>query len=139
VRVVTPVERAVELLTSVGQVDVDALAEHWTDDLVFELPYADPPVVRHGKQAVCAWLRRALTTFSLRLDVTDVYECPAQHVVVAEYTSTGRATTTGKPYKNSYICVFTFRGDKVCRQREFYNPLPAAEALRETTIAASTP
>jgi ketosteroid isomerase-like protein len=37
--------------------------------------------------------------------------------------------TTGKPYSNRYIGVFMLRGEKVCRQREFYNPLPAIQAL----------
>ncbi len=117
------------LLAAVSAGDVDAMAEFWTDDFVLDLPYADPPSVLEGKETVRAYLREALAMFSLRLTVTEVYECPDRDVVVAEYTSEGAVTTTGKQYANRYIGVFTLRGDRVARQREYYNPLPAARAL----------
>ena len=126
---VAPVDRVVEFLTSIGEVDVDRLADYWTEDFVLELPYADPPRMLEGKPAVCAYLREALALFQLRLRVTDVYLCPDRDVVIAEYVSDGYVTTTGKPYENRYIGVFMFRGENVSWQREFYNPLPARRAL----------
>ena len=125
-----PVDRVVEFLARVGDGDVDRLAEYWTDDFVLEFPYADPPRAIEGKSGVCAYLREALALFRMRLRVTDVYECPDRDVVIAEYVSEGQVTTTGKPYHNRYIGVFMFRGDQVSWQREFYNPIPAVEALR---------
>ena len=86
-------------------------------------------MVLEGKDAVRAYLREVLKIFSIRLRVTDVYECPDRDVIVAEYVSEGRVMTTGKPYSNRYIGVFMLRGEKGCRQREFYNPLPAIQAL----------
>ena len=124
-----PVDRVVEFLSSIGEVDVDRLAGYWTDDFVLELPYADPPRMLEGKPAVCAYLREALDLFQLRLRVTDVYVCADRDVVIAEYVSDGYVTTTGKPYENRYIGVFMFRGENVSCQREFYNPLPARRAL----------
>jgi len=124
-----PVDRVVEFLSSIGEVDVDRLAGYWTDDFVLELPYADPPRMLEGKPAVCAYLREALDLFQLRLRVTDVYVCADRDVVIAEYVSDGYVTTTGKPYENRYIGVFMFRGENVSWQREFYNPLPARRAL----------
>ncbi len=128
-RYMAPVDRVVEFLSSIGEVEVDRLADYWTDDFVLELPYADPPRMLEGKPAVCAYLREALALFQLRLRVTDVYLCPDRDVVVAEYVSDGYVTTTGKPYENRYIGVFMFRGENVSWQREFYNPLPARRAL----------
>ena len=125
----TPVDRIVEFLTSVGQADVDTLADYWTDDIVLELPYADPPQMLEGKAAVCAYLREALSVFRLRLRVTDVYLCPDRDAVIAEYVSDGHVTTTGNPYQNRYIGVFKLRGESICQQREFYNPIPAVRAL----------
>ena len=58
-----PVDRVVEFLSSIGEVDVDRLAGYWTDDFVLELPYADPPRMLEGKPAVCAYLREALDLF----------------------------------------------------------------------------
>lgn len=116
-------------LAAVGEGDVDAMARHWTEDYVLELPYADPPLVFEGKQAAREYLKGALGVFSMQLQVTDLYECPDQDAVIAEYVSEGKATTTNKPYANRYIGIFIFSGEKVCRQREFFNPLPAAAAL----------
>ena len=108
---------------------MDGMAEHWTEDFVLELPYADPPLKIEGKEAVRAYLRQALGTFAIELSVTDTFACPERDAVVAEYVSEGHVTSTRKPYANRYIGVFLFRGDKIHRQREFYNPLPAARAL----------
>jgi ketosteroid isomerase-like protein len=123
-------DRVVDFLTAVGDGDVDRLAEYWTDDFVLEFPYADPPRALEGKSAVCAHLREALDTFRIRLRVTDVYQCPDREVIIAEYVSDGEVATTGRPYQNRYIGVFMFRGEKITWQREFYNPIPALEALR---------
>lgn len=105
------------------------MAEHWTEDFVLELPYADPPLEIEGKEAVRAYLRQALGTFSIEISVTETLVCPERDAVVAEYVSEGHVTSTQEPYANRYIGVFLFRGDRICRQREFYNPLPAARAL----------
>ena len=50
-------------------------------------------------------------------------------MLLAEYTSTGHVTTTGKPYENRYVGVVRFRDGLICEQREYYNPLPAIRAL----------
>jgi len=123
------VDEVLGLLAAVGRGDVDGMAEHWTEDFVLELPYADPPLEIEGKEAVRAYLRQALGTFSIEISVTETLVCPERDAVVAEYVSEGHVTTTQKPYANRYIGVFLFRGDRICRQREFYNPLPAARAL----------
>ena len=94
-----------DVLSTVGEGVVDALAEHWTDDFVLENPCADPSMVLEGKNAVRAYLREALTIFSLRLRITDVYECHDRDVLIAEYVSEGHVTTTGTPYENRYIEV----------------------------------
>jgi ketosteroid isomerase-like protein len=127
---VAPADRVVDFLSAVGDGDVDRLAEYWTDDFVLEFPYADPPRALEGKTAVCAYLREALAVFRIRIRVTDVYECPDRDVVIAEYVSDGEVATTGRPYRNRYIGVFMLRGERVCWQREFYNPIPALEASR---------
>ncbi|HEY2564530.1 MAG TPA: nuclear transport factor 2 family protein [Acidimicrobiales bacterium] len=120
--------------TSMGAVsdgDVDRQLALCTEDFVLELPYADPPKTVAGKETVRAYLKSALGVFQLRLSITEVYDCTDPDRLVLEYTSVGSVTTTGKPYANSYIAVATFRDGLVCRQREYYNPLPAARALSE--------
>jgi ketosteroid isomerase-like protein len=112
-------------LASVGHSDL----EHCTEDYVLELPYSTPPKRIEGKAAVRAYLAPALTTFNLALTLTQIYDCADPNQLVAEYTSVGTVTTTGKPYENRYIAVVRFRDGLICENREYYNPLPAVAAL----------
>jgi uncharacterized protein len=110
--------------------DLDRQLEACTEDVVLELPYANPPVRLEGKAAVRAHVGPALKIFSFRLDIGTVYQCEDPDTVILEYTSQGTATTTGRPYSNSYISVVRFRDGRICAQREYYNPMVAAAALQ---------
>lgn len=114
---------------SVGNGDMAAQMDSCTDDVVLELPYADPPVRLEGKDAIRAHVGPALDVFQFRLRTTAVYDCADPDMLVAEYTSEGRVTTTGRDYQNSYIGLVRFRDGLICFQREYYNPLVAARAL----------
>jgi hypothetical protein len=116
-------------LAALSRGDVEGHLMGCSDDFVLELPYADPPVTVTGKEAVRTYLTPALATFSLHLDITRLVDCLDPDVLIAEYTSEGHVTTTTKPYANSYIAIVEFRGDLICRQREYYNPVPAWRAL----------
>ena len=116
-------------MAAVSDGDVDRQLALCTDDFILDLPYADPPKSVAGKETVRAYLKSALGIFQLELTITEVYDCVDPDRLVLEYTSVGSVTTTGKPYANNYIAVATFRDGLVCRQREYYNPLPAARAL----------
>ena len=83
-----------------------------------------------GKDAIRAHVGPALEIFRFQLHITDVYDCADPDTLVLEYRSEGHVTTTGKEYRNNYICVVRFRDGLICHQREYYNPLPAARALR---------
>ena len=115
---------------AVGRADVSGQLESFAEDVVLELPYADPPVRLEGKDAIRAHVGPALEIFRFQLHITDVYDCADPDTLVLEYRSEGHVTTTGKEYRNNYICVVRFRDGLICHQREYYNPLPAARALR---------
>jgi uncharacterized protein len=114
---------------AVGRGDVAAQLTHCTDDVVLELPYADPPVRLEGKDAIRAHVEPALQIFRFELEITSVYECVDPDTLILEYTSEGTVTSTGKAYRNSYVGVVRFRDGRICFQREYYNPAVAARAL----------
>jgi ketosteroid isomerase-like protein len=116
-------------LAALSRGDLEGHLVGCTDDFFLELPYADPPVTVTGKDAVRTYLTPALATFSMHLDVTRLVNCLDPDLLIAEYTSEGHVTTTDKPYANSYIAIVRFRGDLICAQREYYNPVPALRAL----------
>lgn len=112
-----------------GEADVDALGDLYTDDHVLELPYAKPEPVRvEGRAAVQDYLRRAFTVFRFDLTIAAVHEL-ADGDLVAEYTSAGTVLPTGRPYANSYVGLWRFRGGRVRLTREWYDPLVSAEAM----------
>lgn len=120
-----------EMLGAVSRGEISAQLACYTDDVLFELPYADPPVRLCGKGELAPFLSSALEVFELRLSPTRVFDCTQPDTLIVEYTSEGTARPTGKPYRNTYIAVLRFRQGRICAQREYYNPLPAARALAE--------
>jgi ketosteroid isomerase-like protein len=109
--------------------DADQMLANYTDDMVLELPYSDPPMTLRSKAEVHGYLAKAFQVFKFHLDITDVYETTDPDVLVAEYSGEGQVTTTGKPYNNSYIGVYRFRDGLISWVREFYNPIVSVRAL----------
>ena len=53
--------------------DASVQLGHYTDDLVLELPYADPPKRIEGKEAALNYLGVALGAFELHLTIDEVH------------------------------------------------------------------
>jgi uncharacterized protein len=108
--------------------DAAAQMAHYTDDLVLEFPFADPPKRMQGKDVVLPYLTNALALFELDLRVVEVHETTDPDEVVVEAAATGTFVPNGAPYENRYVIVYGFRDGRICRQREYYNPLEAQRA-----------
>jgi uncharacterized protein len=113
----------------IAEFDADKMLENYSDDLVLEVPYADPPLMLNGKPTILKFLRGAFKIFHFSIDITDVYELADPTMLILEYTSKGTITTTGKHYANRYVGVYWFRDDKICHVREYLNPAITAKAL----------
>jgi len=120
------IERA---FAGIAEFSADKMLEHYTDDLVLEMPYTEPAVTLEGKPTILKYLRGAFKVFQFSIDITDVHELADPTMLILEYTSKGTCTTTGKIYANRYVGVYWFRGDKICRVREYFNPALTAESL----------
>ena len=120
------IERA---FAGIAEFSADKMLEHYTDDLVLEMPYTEPAVTLEGKPTILKYLRGAFKVFQFSIDITDVHELADPTMLILEYTSKGNVTTTGKIYANRYVGVYWFRDDKICRVREYFNPALTAESL----------
>jgi ketosteroid isomerase-like protein len=98
---------------------------HYTDDLVLEFPFADPPKRLEGKDVVQPYLTTALGLFELDLRVVEVHDTVDPDELIVEAAATGTYTPNGAPYENRYVIFYGFRDGLICRQREYYNPLAA--------------
>lgn len=112
--------------------DAAAAVEHYTADYSIEFPY---PVSRgasrvEGRDTVRAYLDRAFAVFRFELEIDVVHPSSDPDLLIAEYHGRGRALATGKAYDNRYVGFWWFRGDAICRTREYYDQGVADEALR---------
>lgn len=119
-----------EAFEGVGAGDARRQLAQYTDDMVLELPFSDPPRRIVGKQAALEMLTAAFDVYKMVLTITDVHECADPDELIVEFESDGHLTTTQKSYRNTYIAVFRFRDGKIQHQREFFNPLISQRALR---------
>jgi len=120
------IERA---FAGIAEFSADKMLEHYTDDLVLEMPYAEPPVTIESKPRILKYLTGAFKVFQFSIDITDVHELADPTMLILEYTSKGTVTTTGKVYANRYVGVYWFRDGKICRVREYFNPALTAASL----------
>ena len=113
----------------VGNADATEQLVSYTDDIVFELPYTNPPKRIVGKDEALNYLSAAFQIFRMTLTITEVHPCLDPDELIVEFISDGLVTTTGKTYANRYINVFRFSDGRICLQREFFNPNAAAQAI----------
>lgn len=106
------------------------LADLFTEDVVFEFPYAPDGLPRRldGISALADHLTRLgpmlkLGEFSLHA----VH--PSEETVIFEFSCRGQGAATGLPYDQDYISVVTLRGGRIAHYRDYWNPLVALSAL----------
>jgi uncharacterized protein len=114
----------------VSAADADQMLEHYTEDLVMELPYTIPPTIVEGREEVRRYLRKAFKTYKFRIWITEVHPTIDPDMAVVEYASDGHIVTTGKVYANIYIGVYWFRDGRIRRYKEFFNPEITRRALK---------
>ena len=111
--------------------DADGAVAHYTEDYSIEFPY---PVARglfrvEGRETVRDYLAAAFQVFRFELTLDVVHPSSDPDLLIAEYHGRGRALATGKPYDNRYVGFWWFRGEAICRTREYYDQGVATEAL----------
>ncbi len=109
--------------------DAEGQLSHYTDDVIFELPYTDPPKRSTTRAEALANIAAAFTVFRFELTITEVHECLDPDELIVEFTGGGSYLPTGAPYANVYIAVFRFREGRICFQREFFNPATTAKVI----------
>lgn len=113
---------------AVGAGDADAQVANYTEDIVLEFPFTDPPTIVSGRTAVHERLKNAFKVFHFNLTISEVHACLDPDELIVEFTGSGSYLPNGAPYENRYIAVFNFRDGKICRQREYFDPTQAAKS-----------
>ena len=111
--------------------DVDALAQYWHEDIVFEAPFSftGKPSRTVGKQAVYDRLSTSYGLVSMAFHISEIYELTDPDRFLVEYDSDGRMLGSGERYQNSYITLVEMRDGLIIRFREFYDSQRCAAAF----------
>jgi len=99
----------------IAEFSADKMLEHYTDDLVLEMPYAVPPVTLNGKPTILKYLRGAFKIFQFAIEITDVYEIVDPTMLILEYTRT--VVTAASADQGSRDCAVS-AGLKYSRTRQ---------------------
>ena len=113
-----------DFLNSVGNLDFDAAGSHLAENAVMALPFVDGLSPVHGKDAIVNQLRIAIPQMFERMNFTfdEWYELCDTDTLIAEYHSECPQKGTAAIYRNSYITVFRFEGEKISLYKEYLNP-----------------
>lgn len=117
-------------LGSLVNQDADGFLSLMAEDGVMEFPYAPPGRPRQvtGRGALAPYVAEIASLITI-----DAIEGPRMHrtadpaVMILEFTGTGRAVATGKPYRQDYISVIETGGGRIVRYRDYWNPLALSQ------------
>lgn len=127
---------AERLINAFANADLDAVLRDTTGDFVMEMPAAPRGAQRviTGRDDIATLVGHVTTTWKqvrlLGIDVHPLADDPSR--VLAEYSLEG-TNLDDSTYRNTYVTVITFDGDKISRFVEYFDPAPivaALEALR---------
>jgi uncharacterized protein len=124
-------QRKVDIVTayldSIGALDFDGAGKHLADDAVMTVPFTPsaedlPPMV--GKQHILEKMRATMMHVFERMDFTveEWHDISDSDTLIAEYRSVCPLKGGGE-YRNSYVGVFRFEGDKITQHKEYFNPV----------------
>ena len=120
-----------QFLTNIINAKHHQLLDMLTEDAIMQFPYHLPttPTQLVGKSEI----EKFFSSFSdfLVLDrvrLIDLHETADPNVGILEYEGEGKAPRTGRPYVQQYITVLTFRDGKICRWKDYWNPVNVINA-----------
>ena len=127
------VERIQRIYATFGDGDINALIETFSEDVKWSVS---------GSREVIPWAgdikgRAALTDFfQCQLGMVNFLSCvPEEFIaqgdtVVCIGTDVVRVVANGANYETPWVHIYTFRGDDICKFREFYDTHATAQALQ---------
>lgn len=123
------VEVVKDFLDSVGALDFDRAATHLADDAVMMLPFVDGLPPTEGRAAIIEQLGASVPQLFERMNFyyDACYEVRDSDTVIAEYHSKCPRKNSTEVYRNTYITVFGFDGERIVLYKEYLNPMRMTE------------
>ncbi|GAA5707705.1 hypothetical protein SM007_34180 [Streptomyces avermitilis] len=128
----TPREVVEHLLHLTAQGPTEAMADVFSEDAVFEMPFLPPgaPQQEPGREAFRAHLQEdgGLQQFHA-VDNVRIHETADPEVVVTEYRLHGRVLATGKRFAFAIVMIARVREGLITWSRIYSNPLDGVIAF----------
>lgn len=113
-----------ESLDGMAGLNFELLEQHLADDAIMVLPFLEvlPPI--KGKRAIVDQTSATMKQMLERMEFTyDAwYDIRDSNTLIAEYHSEATLKDGRGVYRNQYITIFEFDGDKITLYKEFLNP-----------------
>ncbi len=125
---VTAFSRRVEVikdfLDSIGNLDFEGVAKHLSETAVMTMPFLDGLPPTEGRAAITEQLGASVPLMFERMNFfyDAFYDVRDSDTVIAEYHSECPRKGGAGVYRNSYITVFGFDGEKIALYKEYLNP-----------------
>jgi ketosteroid isomerase-like protein len=99
--------------------DAAAQLAYYTDDILVEVMFANPPLRIEGREQFAALLERAYEYNRLDIAIDEVVACAEADQLIVEFHADGVVNATGAAFTKQYIARIWFRDRRISRQREF--------------------
>lgn len=127
-------------LGSLVDQDADGFLSMMAEDAVMEFPFAPTGLPRQvrGRVDLAAYVGRFGKLLEIsEIGTSQVHRTTDPEVIILQFTATGRAVKTEKPYNQTYVSVITARNGHIVRYQDYWNPLAVTETLGGTNAWAS--
>ncbi len=128
-------EAAQKYLSVVKGVSITNWMEIWAENAIVEFPYAPAqyPKRLEGKNAIYEYYKAATALFEVQREKPLVmYPSSDPLIAVFEVSMDFRILSTGKDYRQDYICVVKIRDDgRIVLYREYWDPVRVLEAFQQ--------
>ncbi|MGW7049519.1 nuclear transport factor 2 family protein [Streptomyces avermitilis] len=128
----TPREVVEHLLRLTAQGPTEAMADVFSEDAVFEMPFLPPGAPQHepGREAFRAHLQEDGGRQQFHaVDDVRIHETADPEVVVTEYRLHGRVLATGKRFAFAIVMIARVREGLITWSRIYSNPLDGVIAF----------
>jgi uncharacterized protein len=113
-----------DFLDSIGNLDFERVGQLLAENAVMTLPFLDVLPPTEGRAAIVDQLGTTVPQMFERMDFSydEWYDVRDSDMVIAEYHSECPQKGGSGVYRNRYISVFRFEGDKIALYKEYLNP-----------------
>jgi ketosteroid isomerase-like protein len=132
-------DTARELYRAFGQRKFDEIVAILTEDVEWgepDNPYNPTGGTRYGHAGFLEWLKIGNEAEDILVLEPRTFIAQGDLVAVVGYLEC-RAKATGRTYASDFVHVLTFREDKICRFREFFDTYAAGDAFQSAGAAKS--